>query len=139
LEPWLGNGRILDELPVPRLIAVAIDRDNPPDFVRLKTLIEGEVVGASLDTHRHWQQELTRLASAMRWLGIVILTLVVGSAVILVIQVTHTALEANRDAVEVLHLVGAKDRFIAGAVERRFFAAGLAGGLAGAVGGFATF
>ena len=39
LEPWLGSIGGLDDLPVPRLITVAIDPDNPPDFAALeKTL-----------------------------------------------------------------------------------------------------
>jgi cell division transport system permease protein len=139
LEPWLGQGRLIDDLPVPRLIAVGIDRRNPPDFDRLVTMLEAEVAGVSLDTHRHWQRELTRLAAAMQWLGLAILLLVLCSAVTLVIQVTRTALQANREAVEVLYLVGARDHFIASAVERRFLGAGLTGGIAGAVLGIATF
>jgi cell division transport system permease protein len=139
LEPWLGEGRLLEDLPVPRLIAVAIDRRNPPDLDRLASTLESEVEGASLDTHRRWQHELTRLAAAVEWLGLTILFLVLCSAVTLVIQVTRTALEANREAVEVLYLVGAQDRFIAGAVERRFLRAGMTGGIAGAAVGIATF
>lgn len=139
LEPWLGQGRLIDDLPVPRLITVGIDRRNPPDFDRLASTLEAEVAGVSLDTHRHWQRELTRLAAAVQWLGLAILLLVLCSAVTLVIQVTRTALQANREAVEVLYLVGARDRFIASAVERRFLRAGLTGGIAGAVLGIATF
>ena len=139
LEPWLGQGRLIEDLPVPRLITIGIDRRNPPDFDRLASMLEAEVAGVSLDTHRHWQRELTRLAAAVQWLGLAILLLVLCAAVTLVIQVTRTALEANREAVEVLYLVGARDRFIAGAVERRFLGAGMTGGIAGAVLGIATF
>ena len=139
LEPWLGEGRLMEDLPVPRLIAVGIDRRTPPDLDRLASLLEAEVAGVSLDTHRRWQHELTRLAAAVQWLGLAILVLVLASAVTLVIQVTRTALEANREAVEVLYLVGARDRFIASAVERRFLRAGMTGGIAGAGLGIATF
>jgi len=39
LEPWLGAGAFLKDLPVPRLIAVSIDRKKPPNLVNLaKTL-----------------------------------------------------------------------------------------------------
>jgi len=139
LEPWLGQGRLIEDLPVPRLITVGIDRGNPPDFDRLASMLEAEVAGVSLDTHRRWQRELTRLAAAVEWLGLAILLLVLCSAVTLVIQVTRTALEANRDAVEGLSLDGARDRFIAGAVERRFLKAGMTGALAGTALGIATF
>jgi cell division transport system permease protein len=138
LEPWLGKGRVIEDLPVPRLVAVAIDGRGPPDFAALETALKAEVPGASLDTHRHWQDELTRFASVLEWLGIVVLLVVVVAAVTLVVQVTRTALAANREVVEVLYLVGAKDRFIAGAVARRFLAAGMIGGLAGAAGALAT-
>lgn len=139
LEPWLGEGRLIEDLPVPRLITVGVDRRNPPDFERLAAALEADVAGVSLDTHRRWQRELNRLAEAVQWLGFAILFLVLCSAVTLVIQVTRTALEANREAVEVLYLVGARDRFIAGAVERRFLGAGMTGGLLGAGAGIATF
>jgi cell division transport system permease protein len=139
LEPWLGRSQLIENLPVPRLITVAVDRQNPPDLDRLASALRAEVAGVSLDTHRHWQRELTRLAEAVQWLGFAILLLVLFSAVTLVIQVTRTALEANREAVEVLYLVGAKDRFIASAVERRFLGAGMTGSIAGAVLGIATF
>ncbi|HEX6101427.1 MAG TPA: FtsX-like permease family protein, partial [Alphaproteobacteria bacterium] len=110
-----------------------------PDFEGLASVLEAEVAGASLDTHRRWQSELSRLAAAVQWLGFAILFLVLCSAVTLVVQVTRTALEANREAVEVLYLVGARDRFIASAVERRFLGAGMTGSLAGAALGIATF
>src|SRR3954454_14741698 len=32
LEPWLGSGLVLEELPVPRLIVVRIAADETPDF-----------------------------------------------------------------------------------------------------------
>src|SRR3954452_16715970 len=41
LEPWLGSGLVLEELPVPRLIVVRIAADEPPDLPALgKTLSE---------------------------------------------------------------------------------------------------
>jgi cell division transport system permease protein len=48
-------------------------------------------------------------------------------------------LDANRGVIELLHLVGARDGFIAGAVEGRFFRTGLVSGLAGTLAGIATF
>lgn len=139
LEPWLGNTRLLDDLPVPRLITIAVDPANRPDFNALGARLEAEVPGAVLDTHQRWQGELTRLSGVIEWLGIAILGLIALSATTLVIHVTRSALEANRDAVEVLYLVGARDRFIARQVERRLLLTGFRAGLLGAAGGIATF
>ncbi len=139
LEPWLGKGAMLEDLPIPRLVTVAVDRAAPPDFAALAKKISAEVPAASLDTHRRWQAELTRLAGAFQWLGLAILLLIGSAAVLLVVKTTRTALDANRDIVEVLHLVGARDAFIARQVERRFLLTGLRAGIAGTIAGLLTF
>jgi len=139
LQPWLGKGAILEDLPIPRLVTVVIDRSAPPDFAALAKTISSEVPSASLDTHRRWQAELTRLAKAFQWLGLAILLLIGGAAVLLVVKTTRAALEANREIVEVLHLVGARDHFIARQVERRFLLTSLRAGIAGTIAGLLTF
>lgn len=139
LQPWLGKGALLEDLPIPRLVTVAIDRAAPPDFAALSKAISAQVPSASLDTHRRWQAELTRMAGAFQWLGLAILLLIGAAAVLLVVKTTRAALDANREIVEVLHLVGARDAFIARQVERRFLITGLRAGLAGTVAGLGTF
>lgn len=139
LEPWLGKGAMLEDLPIPRLVTVAIDRKAPPDFAALAKKISAAVPAASLDTHRRWQAELTRLAGAFQWLGVAILLLIGAAAVLLVVKTTRAALDANREIVAVLHLVGARDHFIARQVERRFLITGLRAGLAGTIAGLLTF
>src|SRR5258708_10561136 len=52
LEPWLGSGLVLDELPVPRLIVVRIAADETPDFPALAKVLAEQVPGATLDDHR---------------------------------------------------------------------------------------
>src|SRR6186713_1483647 len=45
LEPWLGTGLNIDELPVPRLVVVTIDRNNPPDFAALRDALAAKIPG----------------------------------------------------------------------------------------------
>jgi len=139
LEPWLGNADILEQLPVPRLVAVSIDQKALPDFVALESLLKAKVAGASLDTHRRWQGELTRMGDSLVRLGVGVLILITASAIALVIFASRTALDANRQVVEVLHLVGATDPFIARQVQWQFLRAGLQSGLIGVLAGMATF
>ena len=138
LEPWLGPNN-LDDLPIPRLIRVTIDEKAPPDFVALEADLKRSVKGASLDTHRRWEAELTRMASALSTLSYAILALICISTIAMVIFATRTVLDANRHVVDVLHLVGAKDGYIARQIDSRFLKTGLMAGLFGAVLGILTF
>jgi cell division transport system permease protein len=134
LTPWLGAGATLEDLPVPRLIGVVVDGRHPPDLDRLALAIAAATPGANLDSHRRWQTEMVRLASALRYAGFAILTVIAATAAALVAYASRGALEANRETIEVLYLAGARDRFIASQVERRFLRTGLSAGLLGLVG-----
>ena len=139
LEPWLGRSGILDDLPIPRLINVSIDRSSPPDLELLRATLATEVPSATLDTHRRWQAELISMADSLTWLAIAVLSLIATAAIVLVIYATRAAMEANREVIEVLYLAGARDSFISREVLWRFCLTGLKAGLIGSMLGFATF
>jgi cell division transport system permease protein len=139
LEPWLGNLGSLGDLPIPRLITVTIDPASPPDLDALEKSLAAEVPGASLDTHKRWQSELTRMASVLTSIALAILGLIGFCAIAIVVFATRSALEANREVVAVLHLVGARDGFIARQVWGRFLKTGLTAGLIGLALGLGTF
>jgi len=138
LEPWLGT-RNLGDLPIPRLIRVTIDEQNPPDFEALEQRLVAQVKGVALDTHRRWQAELTRMARTLSILSYAVLLLIGISAVTMVIFGTRTVLDANREVVDVLHLVGAKDNYISGQIDSRFLKTGLLAGVIGVALGLVTF
>ncbi len=139
LEPWLGKSGILDDLPIPRLINVSIDKSSPPDLELLRATLATEVPSATLDTHRRWQAELVSMAGSLTWLAVAVLSLIAAAAVVLVIYATRAAMEANREVIEVLYLAGARDSFISREVLWRFWLTGLKAGLIGSLLGFVTF
>jgi cell division transport system permease protein len=63
--------------------------------------------------------------------GIIVLGLVIVVTILSVNFATRGAMAANRPVIEVLHFVGAQDRFIAGQFQRHFLWLGLKGGLIG--------
>lgn len=139
LEPWLGQGLVTDDLPLPGLIDIRIDNESPPDLSQLAIDIAAAAPGASLDTHRQWRSELMRAARSATWLAFGVLAVVAGTTIAIVIFATRAGLSANRDVVEVLHLIGARDRFIASEVQRHFLHLGFRGGLIGTAAGALTF
>lgn len=139
LEPWLGSGLDLKELPVPQLLTVAIDEDNPPDLIAMKTkLIEG-VPGASLDDHRAWLDRLVTMAQATIITGFLVFLMMMAATVLTVIFATRGAMSGNAHVIEVLHFVGAEQRFIANEFQKHFLLLGLRGALAGGALAVLTF
>ena len=138
LEPWLGNADLSD-LPIPRLIRVTIDEIHPPNFESLVKILETEVKGASLDTHRRWQTELSRMGHTLSLLSYLILLLICASSFAIVVFAARAVLAANREVVDVLHLVGANDGYIARQIDQRFLTTGLVAGCSGVGLGLLTF
>ena len=131
LEPWLGSGLSLDELPVPRLIVVKIARGAAPDIPQLQRMLAEQVPGATLDDHRSWIGRMRTMAGTAVAAGIAILLLVIAATVLSVTFATRGAMATNKPVIEVLHLVGAKNGFIAGRFQRHFLLLGLQGGAIG--------
>jgi cell division transport system permease protein len=131
LEPWLGKNIALEELPAPRLIVVRIEDGKTPDFNALATRLARDVPGAGLDDHRAWIDKLRITGNALSGFGLAILLLVLFATALSVLFATRSAVSGNRDVVEVLHVVGARDGYIARAFGRRFLGLGLRGGLIG--------
>jgi cell division transport system permease protein len=135
LEPWLGSGLSLDDLPVPRMIVVKLPA-SIVDLGPLKRELAQKVAGASLDDHRAFIDRMRAMAQTTIAGGIGLLLMMLTATVLSVIFATRGAMATNRPIVEVLHLIGAKSGFIAGQFQRHFLMLGLEGGLIG--GGFAV-
>lgn len=139
LEPWLGSDASIERLPVPRLVIVEIDPDAPPDIGRLRSVIAERARNASLDDHQLWQSRLRIMARTLTAAGIVVLGLVLAATALSIVFATRGAMAGNRDIVEVLHLVGAKENFIARQFTGHFLMIGLKGGVAGGIAAIAFF
>ncbi|MFI0845125.1 cell division protein FtsX [Mesorhizobium sp. IMUNJ 23232] len=131
LEPWLGSGLNIDELPVPRLVVITIDQNSPPDFAGLRTALTDKVPGLSLDDHRTWVDRLVTMARTTVTLGIAVLVLMLSATVLTVVFATRGAMAGNGHIIEVLHFVGAEAKFIASEFRRHFLLTGMKGAAAG--------
>ncbi len=119
LEPWLGAGIPIESLPVPALIEVVEDEDGfAAEGLRLR--LRAEAPGAVLDDHTRWRQPLVEAARGLRVLGLLSLLLIAGATGAMITLAAQAALAANRQVIQVLRLVGARDTYIAGAFMRRF-------------------
>ena len=139
LEPWLGSGLSLNELPVPRVIIARIAPGAVLDLAGLRGKIAQAAPSASVDDHRAWIERMRSMTGAIVFAGLGILALVIIATIISVSFATRGAMAANRPIVEVLHFVGAGDRYIANRFLRHFLRLGLEGGLIGGVAAMLLF
>ncbi|MBI1385256.1 MAG: ABC transporter permease [Rhizobiales bacterium] len=132
LEPWLGKGAGLEALPVPRLIALQLERRAPPDLDRLSATLAERFPGVALDDHRQWQRQIRTVTRSLALGGLAILLLVGAATTAIIVSAAKSAMASNREIVEVLHFVGATDRFIAHEFEKHFLTLGIRAGIVGA-------
>ena len=126
LAPWFGADLPIEELPVPQLVEV-IEGDPGYDGEGLKLRLAAEVPGAVLDDHTRWRRPLVEAATSLRRLGLVSILLIGGATAAMITLAANAALAANAQVIEVLRLVGARDRYIAQAFVRRFTLCALIG------------
>jgi cell division transport system permease protein len=131
LEPWLGSGLSFDDLPVPRVIVARVQPGAALDLAALRNRVTQIAPNASVDDHRAWIERMRSMTGATVFAGIGILALVIVATIISVSFATRGAMAANRPIVEVLHFVGAGDRYIANRFQRHFLRLGLEGGVIG--------
>jgi len=131
VEPWLGSGLTLEDLPIPRLVVVKLSSGPRPDFTGLRRALAAQVVTATLDDHRRWIDRMRTMTRTAVAAGIAVLVLVLAVTVLSVTFATRGTMATNRPIVEVLHYVGATDRFIAGQFQRHFLTLGFKGGAIG--------
>ena len=131
LEPWLGTGFSMDDLPVPRVVVGRVQPGTTLDLAVLRNRVTQAAPTATVDDHRAWIERMRSMGGATVLAGIGILALVILATIISVSFATRGAMAANRPIVEVLHFVGAGDRYIANRFLRHFLRLGLEGGLIG--------
>lgn len=139
LEPWLGSGLSLDDLPVPRMIVAQVAPGTKLDLEGLRGRVTQLVPSASVDDHRAWIDRMRSMTGATVFAGIGVLALVIVATIISVSFATRGAMAANRPIVEVLHFVGASDRYIANRFLRHFLRLGFEGGAIGCVAAMLMF
>lgn len=131
LEPWLGSSANVDDLPLPKLIDVGLADEALFDLKDFTRTLQARVPDATVDDHRIWLQRLVNLIRTVEFIAMAILVFIALATTGTVIFTTRTGLSVHKEAIEVLHLIGAQDSYIAGQFAGRAMMLGLKGGLIG--------
>lgn len=131
LEPWLGDRDLIRDLPLPRLIDVEFETPGAIDPGALQARLGDLVPGTIVNDHGVWLDNLLNLARWVQVAAALVVVLVAAASVIAVVFATRAGLAVHREAVELLHMIGARDDFIASQFQLHALRLGLRGGAAG--------
>jgi len=135
LEPWLGAGASSGDVPIPALVDVELERRaGPAEIARLRAALADTVPGARVDAQGEWLRPVYNALAALQWLALGLIVLVALATAAAVWLAARNAFAANRDTVEILHLLGGTDRQIT----RIFLGTVLREAAFGAIVGFGT-
>jgi cell division transport system permease protein len=138
LEPWLGPDATQLDVPLPTMIAVTRRTDTTIDLAGLKARLEEIEPGAEVDDHGDWVADALGFLRSLQALAAALSALALGAAALTVIFVTRTGLATHRGVIEVVHLIGAPDRYIARQFQAQALRLGILGGIVGLGFGAAT-
>ena len=131
IQPWLGDDVNIENLPMPRIIDVKLAPNAEVDFLKLAQDLATASPQASLDNHKLWLSKLIRFADGLKLIALTVLFLVTGISAGAIFYTTRMSLGLHRHIIEILHIMGAKDTYVAQQYARRMAVLGLVGGLFG--------
>lgn len=133
LKPWLGPSGVPADLPLPHLIAAEAAHGASGVGARVGAALTQAKIDAKVDDHAMWSADARRATDTIGLVAVSAVLLLAATGIAVIAFATHATLLARRDIVELLHLTGAKDSFIAGLFERRFLMLGVQAGALGAL------
>ncbi len=134
VEPWLGQGAQLADLPLPRMVELEFDpKKTPPTAAELAAALKAAGVDGVIDDHSRWIKDIVRAGSMARAAAAGVAVLMGLAAAAVIAFATRAGLAARREIVEVLHLGGAEDRFIIALFQNRLAELAAAAGALGAI------
>ena len=130
LRPWLGASAERLAIPLPAVVAVHLAADGP-DLPALGRRLEEIAPDTLVEDHGLWIRRLSVLARSLQACALLALGLVASVAAAVIAVATRAGLASRREAIEIVHGLGATDGFIAGRFARRATLLAATGGLAG--------
>jgi cell division transport system permease protein len=134
LQPWLGNSALRLSLPLPAVVDLRMAESAGDTALEgLGQQLEKAAPGTLTESHGVWVRRLSVLARSLQACAWAALLLVVAVAAAVVAVATRTGLVARRQAIEIVHGLGATDSYIAARFAGRATRLAALGGAVGAV------
>lgn len=133
LATWLGEGNMRAELPVPRLVDFVIAANAELDLTELQEQMAKLVPGTQLDDHKLWLDDLLTFGEKLALAAGLVAVTVALATLLMIIFATRSGLVTHHPTIELLHIMGARNGYIARQFGQKSFVLGFGGGVFGLV------
>lgn len=131
LEPWLGSNEAVLDLPLPMVVDVRLRDGARLDLAGLDARLRELHPDIEVDDHQLWLDRLIRYAGTAETIAVVAVVLILLTAIVTVVFLTLTRLAIHRDVIEMLHVMGASDSYVAKQFQRHALVTACSGSLIG--------
>jgi cell division transport system permease protein len=126
IEPWLGIGdgadagnSDADAIPVPALIdARMTGAVTPQRLAQLRAALRNVAPSSRVDAQSSWLRPVFDAIQSLQWLALAMVLLLAFTMASAVLLAARSALGANRETIEIVHLLGGTDSQIARIFQR---------------------
>ena len=132
LKPWIGKGIDRVAISIPAVIAVQLTGADVATE-SLSGRLAGVAPGTLVEDHGVWIKRLAALARSLQACAALAVLLVAGVATAVIAIATRAGLSTRREAIEIVHGLGATDSYIAGRFAARATLLAAVGGMLGAL------
>lgn len=113
LGPWLGEDINFQDLPLPVLINATVAQNAVENLATMAARLESTIPGVKVDDNGAWLDSMKKFVDTLTFLARLIVVLLGTAAALTVVLVTRVGLLAHRDIVDILHIMGAPDKYLA--------------------------
>jgi cell division transport system permease protein len=132
VEPWLGDDeKALAGLPVPRLLSLTLSERKPETLQRVRDLVTESAPQARLDSHDEWLGGILRLARGFQFMSLALIAVIGLVTAMTISGAVKARMAIHHRELELLHVMGASDRYIMRQFQRYILALSGRGILAG--------
>lgn len=133
VSPWLGENLSFDNIPLPTILSISFKKKVAFDEKALEARLQTIAPQAKLDTHKGWLKDVLKFTGALHFAAVLI-TIVIGiTTIIAVAGAVQSRMTIYYEELELLHLMGASDRYIARQLQRYMLLLSFQGALIGAL------
>lgn len=122
VEPWLGKGaNALQDLPVPSLVELTLSKRTDEALQKIKSVTTEIIPEAKIDAHDNWLNDILRLSRGLQIAGTALIVIIALVTALTVSGAVRSRMAIHHSELELLHIMGASDRYITRQFQKYIF------------------